>query len=241
MVSNYKTITKCIWPKEWFFFFLGCFWTNEKIHCKKERTQKWIFWWLKWWIDILIASCTIIITTPNILFSLDLGCILKVAVYNKDTQYLDLFDFNQFSSGGPSDVGVYYLHPLCPSQFYPILIYWHIGCLHQLFAHNNSPISLMDKTGVHNAQCIIVYPIFYFPPYSIRALCRGPNLDTLFTIWGQWHNILSLLEQACCTTSKYEHKVCISIFCNVLLIVPKTYTLQFAVHLVSIHFWGISD
>jgi hypothetical protein len=99
----------------------------------------------------------------------------------------------------------------------------------------------MDKTGVHNAQCIIVYPIFYFPPYSIRALCRGPNLDTLFTIWGQWHNILSLLEQACCTTSKYEHKVCISIFCNVLLIVPKTYTLQFAVHLVSIHFWGISD
>jgi hypothetical protein len=49
-----------------------------------------------------------------------------------------------------------------------------------------------------------------------------------FTIWQQWHvNILSLLEQACCTTSKYEHKVCISIFCNVLLIVAKTYTLHF--------------
>jgi hypothetical protein len=209
----------------------------------KNTKQKWIFWWLKWWIDILIASCTIIITTPNILFSLDLGCIFKVTVYNKDTQYLNLFDFNQFSSGGPSDVGVLLFGP---SMSFTILSHFnlltYIGCPHQLFAHNNNPISLMDKTRVHNAQCIIVYPISYLPPYSIRALCQGPNLDRLFTIWGQWHiNILSLLEQACCITSKYEHKVCISIFCNVLLVVPKTYTLHFAVHLDSIHFWGIGD
>ncbi len=166
-----------------------------------------------------------------------------MTVYNKDTQSLDIFNFNQFSSGGPSGsphVVVHYSHPLCPSLFYPILIYWRIGYPHQLFAHNNSPISLMDKTGVHNAQCIIVHPIFYLPPYSIRALCRGPNLDRLLTIWRQWHiNILSLLEQACCTTSTYEHTVCISIFCTMLLIVPKTYTLHFAMHLDSIHFWGI--
>jgi hypothetical protein len=69
--------------------------------------------------------------------------------------------------------GDFYSHPLCPSLFYPILIYWRIGCPHQLFAHNNSPISLMDKTGIDNAQCIIVYAIFYLPPYSIRALLSG--------------------------------------------------------------------